>query len=67
MKNQNFNFKPKLSLLQENQKENDNEDEFPDFDKFILYMIFVVFHKNSDIPDNDNSENGYFHQKFEKS
>ena len=39
----NFILKPKLSFLRENH-ENDNQDEFLDFRKFTLYMIFHENH-----------------------
>ena len=38
---QNLSFQPKLDLFRENDK-NDNEDEFPDFNKFTQYMIFAI-------------------------
>ena len=36
---QSFHFRPKLSFLRENHK-NDNKVEFPDFYDFSLFMIF---------------------------
>ena len=46
-------FKPKLSFLMKSHK-NDNKDEFLDFYKFTLYMIFKNFHENS------HYRNGHF-------
>ena len=42
VKSQTFIFRPKLSFLIENHK-NDNQDEFLDFDEFILHMKFGNF------------------------
>ena len=50
---QNFDFRPKLSFLWKNHKNNDKK-EFLDFSVFILYMILKNFHKNNP---NRNREN----------
>ena len=56
-KSQNFHFKAFIVIFGGENHKNDYLGKFLDFNEFILYMIFKIFHENN------HYRKGHFHEK----